>query len=246
MVNLETTKFVDAVVGSASCLVFGAEKVITNFDWDSKRFAWVELKQCLGKLLMNPEPFADLMLLSGCCNTILPSLPELEHHEPGVARVQAARSLLRRFNDDGHTVCLQQKDADYLSSFQKARFVIRHVPLMTKAGHVEPLNADKVPGDLHDCIGQRLPDEIYYYLSRGVAGPRMLNCRTRMQVYETPPLDGGGSAVYKELVQEKLRPLRAQALALLTRLLHRYFQKTDVEVVCWFAEGDKRALGKID
>lgn len=96
---------------------------------------------------------------------------------------------------------------------------------------------------MHEFIGQRLPEELYYYLSRGVAGPRVLNSRIRMQVFETPPLDGGNSQVYKDLVQTKLRPLRAQALALITRLLHRYYQKTDVELVCWFSENDKRALG---
>ncbi|KAK5133335.1 hypothetical protein LTR08_007860 [Meristemomyces frigidus] len=243
MVYMEQTGFVDALAGSAACLLFGAEKVITNFDWDTKRISWVELKQCLGKVLMNREPFVDLMLLSGCCPNILPCLPELEQHDSGVARVQSARSLLRRLNDDGHTVCLQQKDADYLNAFCKARFVVRHVPLMTEAGRIESQNAEKLPHDVHEFIGQRLPDELYFYLQRGVAGPRVLNCRTRMQVYETPPLDGGASAAYKELVQEKLRPLRAQALALMTRLLHRYFHKTDVDVVCWFAEGDKRPLG---
>ncbi|KAK5117730.1 hypothetical protein LTR85_008705 [Meristemomyces frigidus] len=246
MIYMESVDDVDALAGSASCLVFGAEKVITNFDFDNKRVAWVETKQCLGKLLMNREPFADLMLLSGCTN-ILPPLAELEsQHEAGVARVQAARSLLRRFNDDGHAVCLQQKDDDYLAAFRKARFVIKHCPVMTKEGRVEPRDADKVPNDVHEFVGQRLPEEVYFYLSRGVAGPRVLNCRTRMQVYETPPLDGGGSQAYKELVQEKLRPLRAQALSLFTRLLHRYYQKTDVELVCWFSENDKRPLGVPD
>ncbi|KAK4546310.1 hypothetical protein LTR36_001987 [Oleoguttula mirabilis] len=247
IVYMEREDYVDAVAGSASCLVFGADKVITNFDFVNKRVAWVESKQCLGKLLMSREPFADLMLLSGC-TSILPPLAELEsQHEAGVARVHAARSLLRRFNDDGHTVCLQQpNDADYLAAFRKARYVIKHCPIMTGAGRVEPREAEKVPNDVHEFIGQRLPEEVYFYLARGVAGPRVLNCRTRMQVYETPPLDGGASQAYKEVVQEKLRPLRAQALALFTRLLHRYYQKTDVELVCWFSESDKRPLGVPD
>lgn len=214
---LETEELVNAVAGSASCILFGAEKVITSFDFDNKHVSWVEGKQCLGKLLMNSLPFADLMMLSGCTN-ILPPLAELEsQHEPGVARIQAARSLLRRFNDDGHTVCLQQKDSDYLEAFRKARFVIKHCPVLTVDGRVEPRDAEKVPNDVHEFIGQRLPEEVYFYLSRGVTGPRVLNCRTRMQVYETPPLDGGDSQAYRDLVREKLKPLRGQALVSLTR-----------------------------
>jgi len=244
---LESTNTVDAVAGSANCLIFGADKVITHFDFDGNRVSWVESQACTRKLGMNSrEQFADLMLLSGC--SILPPLPELEQQDNGVARIQTAKSLLQRFNQDGHAVCLQQPkpDDEYLSSFRKAKFAIRHAISLTSSGHVEAREAERVPNNVHDFVGQRLPEEVYFYLSRGVAGPRVLNWRARMQVYETPPLDGGASQVYKDLVQERLRALRAQGLALVTRSLHRYYQKTDVDLVCWFNEGDKRPLGEFE
>lgn len=139
---LETNGYVEGIVGSASCFVFGADKVITHFDWEGKRVAWVEIKSCLGKLLLNREPFADLMLLSGC--SILPPLPELESQSSEVGKIQAARSLMSRLGNDGHAVCLQQKDEEYLSAFRKARFVIKHAVVMTGDGRIEPKDADKV------------------------------------------------------------------------------------------------------
>jgi len=240
VVHLESSGYAEALAGSASCLVFGADKVITSFDWANRRVAWVEAKQCQGKLLLNGDQFNDLMLLSGC--SLLPAFPAIDEESP-VARVAATRSLLSRSGQDGHAVCLQGKDEEYLNTFRKARFVIKHIASLTEDGTTKLKAADAVPNDIHEFLSQRLPDELYFYLSRGVAGPRVLNWRARMVIFETPPLDGGHSAVYRDLVQEKLRPLRAQALALITRLAHRYYQKTDVELICWFDETDKRQLG---
>lgn len=86
---MESSSAVHAVAGSASALVFGADKVITDFDWDAKRVSWVELKVCLGKLMVKRTGFEDLMVLAGCSG-ILPCLPALEGEEKGVARIQAA------------------------------------------------------------------------------------------------------------------------------------------------------------
>lgn len=240
IVQLERDNFVHAVAGSADLFVFGAERVITNFDWDSKRISWVELKSCLGKTLLQRDQFVDLMLLSGC--SFIPAIPEAEQ-EADVSRISAARSLMSRFGHDGHTACQQLKDEDYLAAFRKAKYVVKHPVVMSADGKIEPKNSDALPNDTHDFVGQRLPDEVYFYLTRGLVGPRVLNWRTRLQIFETPPLDGGSSQSYKDLVQEKLRPLRAQALTLLTRPLHRYYQKVDVDLLCWFNEGDKRPLG---
>ena len=63
-----------------------------------------------------------------------------------------------------------------------------------------------------------------------------------MEILETPPLDSGASPAYKDLVQDKLRPLRAQALALMTHSLHRYYQKQDVGLVCWWNDHIKTDL----
>lgn len=176
------------------------------------------------------------MLISGCVDVLLPALSELEAQDSGAARVSSARALLNRFNGDGHAVALSQTQlkpaetpigaaaaSDYLDCFRKAKYAIRYAVHLTSSGSVTPVNPDKVPNDVHDFVGQRLPEELYYYLSRGLIGPRVLNWRTKMIVYETPPLDGVGGPVYRDMVRGSgITELRAQSLGLLTKSLHRY------------------------
>jgi hypothetical protein len=110
-------------------------------------------------------------------------------------------------------------------------------------GKIEQLNADQAPNDSHEFIGTRLPDEVFGYLKNGLVSSRALNWRCRKEIFESPPLDGGKSTAYKDLVQAKLNPLRLRSLALLSSRLHRYFYKKDVDVVCWFNESEERPLG---
>lgn len=62
---------------------------------------------------------------------------------------------------------------NYGDTFCRARCAIKFHPVMTDEGEVKPLNADQAPNDIHDFIGYRLPDELYYYLMRGLVGPQV-------------------------------------------------------------------------
>lgn len=220
--------------------MFGSDKVITRFDWDSRRVSWVGFAECQNKCRLNKDQFIDLLLLSGF-GSILAPLPEIDEGPSSVQKIQNTISLLTRFGD-GHAVCVT-KGEEYLTVYRKARSAVNHAVVLEGDGKIEPKNADKAPNDVHEFITEQLPAEIYFYLSRGVIGPRVLNWRTSKEVYETPPLDGGNSQAYKDLVQDKLRPQRAQTIALLTRMLHRWFHKLDVDLICWFNENEKRPLG---
>ncbi|KAJ7604397.1 XPG I-region protein [Roridomyces roridus] len=59
-----------------------------------------------------------------------------------------------------------------------------------------PTAAD-VPTDLHEVFTHRLPDEVFYYLSRGLLGPQALVWLTTGQITEGPPLDNGETTEYK-------------------------------------------------
>lgn len=232
-------EFLDAVLGSASCLIFGAEKVITTFDWASSSFLWVEQKKCLTKLGLNQEQFASLCLLAGA--SLVPPMPEIDN-DTSIPKMQAARSLMSRAGNNIDIIVHEMKDDNYREAFHRARYAVKFPIIMSLEGEVEAENWKERPQDVHEFIGRRLPEEIYFYLSRGVVGPRVLNWRTRMLVLETPPLDGGNSQVYKDLVENKLLPLRAQALALMTQSLNRYYQKQDVDLVCWWDERASKTL----
>lgn len=241
--------FIEAISGSASCLVFGAEKVIISFDWaegkagQTSTFTWTSVTNCLEKMNLSRERFVNVCLLAGC--SILPILPEVEI-DSASSRIPAVRNFMNRIGLDTNTLLHNMKDESYRDSFLKARCVLRHPVALTEDGKIEPENWQSGPADIHAFIGQRLPDELYDYLAMGALSPRVLNYRTRMEVVEIPPLDGGDSEAYKRLVQDKLRPLRAQALALITRQLHRYYYKTDVDMVCYWSENSKTPLNIAD
>lgn len=232
-------KFADALYGSISCLMFGAAKVIVGFDWENKSFIWTTADSVRGKLGLNQDQLADLCLLSGL--TLIPALPEIE--DSPLPKIETARAIMARASNDGYAACLQAKNDDYTTMFKKAKIAVKQMPLLKAKAEIEPLNVKDGFGDLHDCIGRRLPAEVVYYATRGFAGPRLLNSRIQMEIFETPPLDGGSSQAYQQLVQQKLAPLRTQALALLSQRLHRYYHAQDVKLVCWFNEPNEKPLG---
>jgi hypothetical protein len=233
-------QMVKSIVGSASCLVFGAERVIVDFNWTKGTFSWISREQILRKFGINPDQFVDICLLAGC--SILPAFQEVAG-EGANKRVGATRTLLASFGRDGHALCVSAGDNHYLGLFRKAKVASKHMVVIHAGGEIKQMNFDSCPSDSHEFVGQRIPDEIFNYTSRGLLGFRVLDWRTRSEIFETPPLDGGESAAYKDLVQKKLTPLRARALALMTKTLHRYWQKKDVELMTWFREDEKQQLG---
>ncbi|KAK0318338.1 hypothetical protein LTR91_010218 [Friedmanniomyces endolithicus] len=235
LVYMQQQGFCDGIAGSAACLVFGSERVITSIAWDSGVVSWVESAACQGRLMFSAEGFADLMLLSGCVPTLLPAYAEAEGELP---HIQALRGILTQMRGDGYALLLQRqqqhKDEEYLDAFRKARFAIKHSVYTKIDGTVETRDAARAPGDVHLFTGQRLPDEIYYYLLRGVAGARILNWSAHRHITETPPLDGGNSHSYQDLVQNRLVDLRVKALAVLAVNLNRYFQHGVFHAAYWF------------
>ncbi|TKA73403.1 hypothetical protein B0A55_04286 [Friedmanniomyces simplex] len=237
LVYMQQHGFCDGIAGSAACLVFGGERVITSFAWDTGVVSWVDAGTCQGRLNFSVEAFVDLLLLSGCVPTLLPPYAEAEGEVP---HIQAVRAMLTQMRGDGYALLLQRqqqhKDEEYLDAFRKARFAIKHPVYTTTDGTVETRDAAKAPGDVHQFTGQRLPDELYYYLLRGVTGARILDWSAHRQVTEIPPLDGGNSQPYQDLVQNKLVDLRVKALAVIAVNLNRYFQHGVFHAAYWFSD----------
>lgn len=228
-----------ACYGSASCLVFGADKVVTSFDWENQQVSWVVLKEILNKLMMTHSQFVDLCLLSG--SSILATFPEIENDLPG-SKMIAARAVMNRANQEGFLACVQAKDEDYLNIFRKAKTAVRHMVVHWTNGEIKPLDVENAPGDTHDFIGTRPAEELTAYHTYGLLGSRLLNARMNQEILETQPLDGGSSKAYQDLVQDKLRPMRTRSMTMMTPLLHRFFHKKDVNLTCWFNESNSKPL----
>jgi hypothetical protein len=232
---------VNGVLGTVSCLLYGAEQFIIDFEWANNRVAFTTEEKCLATLGLNRDQFECVCLISGC--SILPALPELDRDDVK-SRILAATAMLKSFGSDIDAL-LRSKGRAYQEDWYRAHFALKHPLLFEKDGTIKPkdwADNDKAPSDYTHFVGHNLPPELFQYLSRGLIGPRPINWRTKHELLETQPLDGGSSSSYRDLVSTKLRPMRAQTIGLLTSILHRYFQSKDVNLVCWFNDSQETNL----
>ena len=125
----------------------------------------------------------------------------------------------------------------YIDQYKGAMTRVKYHVVITAEGDVEALDKEHAPDDVHECIGLRLPEELYMYLSRGMLRPRVLNWLTSGKINITQPLAGGEGRSYQDLVKNHLEPMRKQALALLTEPIHRYFHARDITTRLWFDTG---------
>lgn len=108
--------------------------------------------------------------------------------------------------------------------------------------HPHHPTAGDVPSDLHEIFTHRLPDEVYFYLSRGLLGPQALVWLTSGQIIENPPLDNGETNEYKRFIKEVITEgqtgPRATALALISSISHSYWKGRPVTAHFWFEPGN--------
>lgn len=237
-------------MGSSELFLFDVDKVIFRFDFDRSRFWWLSKQTCLDELgKISPEMFIDACLLSG--SSFLPTFPPVENHRKPFS-IRDTTSMLLTLGRSVTAVCTHYQDepqvqqSNYLDRYRRARLAVKHHVILTDDGKVEPLDLDHAPSDVHEFIGLRLPEEIYFYLSRGLIGPRVLNWLTSGELVEYPPLDNGESQEYQRLIREQLDPYRTQALALLSQPLNRFFQRKDVTMRFWFGKDAEKTLSHKD
>lgn len=256
------SQFIDAVYGPSELFFFGIDKLITRFDLtyhtqeifehgvnnkirhfilENSTFRWIDRRTCLEELGGIPgEVFSDACLLAG--SKILRPFPPLTN--PALfSKGYSIRDVVSLIMSCGRSltqVCAQYatdptlKEIDYIDRYKRALTIIRHHIVITKEGDIETLDKENAPYDAHNCIGQRLPEELNMYLSRGMVQPRVLNWLTSGTIYVTAPYDGGDSPEYQNLVKTQLEPMRKQALSLLADHVHRYYQRKEITTKLWF------------
>ncbi|KAI9713517.1 MAG: hypothetical protein M1820_000899 [Bogoriella megaspora] len=253
-----SSELVDAICGSSELLLFDVDKIITKIqlpkgDHEDRtrllpaEFTWLKRRTCLESLGNIPsDVFIDACMLSG--SAFLPTLPQLENSSRKPTRIKAALDLMNNFGRSGIAVCLHYQDEPalqqigYLDRYRKSRVAIKHHVVLTKEGRIELLDQRSAPGDVWEFMGQRLPDEVYAYLSRGLISPRVLGWRTMGEIEQGPPLDNGESEHYQRFVREQIVPLRVAALSLLSHHLHRFYLYTDVNLRVWFDRSKTTSL----
>lgn len=252
------SQFIDAVYGPSEVFCFGIDKLITNFKvqydrhkasdrgtppsllLEHSKFEWIDQRDCLAELgNIHVNIFADALMLAG--STLLPTFPPLLNNTV-YRKPFTLRNVVELIMSCGGSVarlCAQYPTDPsvkgvYLDEYKRASTRIKHHVVMTDEGDVETLDKTHAPDDAHECIGLRLPEELYMYLSRGMLRPRVLNWLTSGKIVITQPLAGGDGRPYQDLVKTQLDPLRRQALSLLIEPIHRYYHSRDIITSLWF------------
>ncbi|KAL1966789.1 hypothetical protein VTN77DRAFT_3754 [Rasamsonia byssochlamydoides] len=242
-------QLIDAVFGSTDILLFDVEKLITRVDFESSQFFWITKQACqddLGRL--SSEQFLDFGLLLG--SRFLRTFPPFENPAyPG--KTLNIRDALAMFNGAGRnalTLCAQfeedrrVQELQYLDRYKRAYMTVKHHVFIDVDGKVGPMDPERAPSDMHELIGQRLPEELYYYLSKGVLGPNIPNYLTSGEVVVPLPLGVEDSEIYRHLASDLLMPIRTQAICLLSNSLHRFYQTKVINVRTWFDESTDRSI----
>lgn len=140
--------------------------------------------------------------------------------------------------EDEHRV----NDLPYVEHFKRALMTVKHHIVMDIDGKVAPMDAENVSNDLHELIGQRLPEELYFYMSKGILGSQVPDWLTSGELLIRLPLGAEDSDIYRRLQGDLLTPIRTQALCLLSNSLHRFYQTKAINVRTWYAPKSTRSI----
>ncbi|KAF2649271.1 PIN domain-like protein [Lophiostoma macrostomum CBS 122681] len=250
---MERHNTASAISGSSEILLFPCRKVITSWDLETGYFKFVNREKCIAELRkftnnadITEDMFVDACLLSG--SHFLQTLPNLDSPQRNkLPKPMGAIDMIINGGRTGISVVLNNQDdprfqqIQYVDKYRKARLAVKHHPVLTAEGKIEPMAESQMPNDGHEFIGQRLPDEILHHLSRGLINSRILNWVATSEIVEAPPVDGGDSKEYQDLISSKLTPLRTTAINLLSSSLHNWYQHKDLTLKCWFLDASDKA-----
>ena len=229
------------------------DKLITSLDLTSSSptFTYVNKRSLLTEISLNEEQFLDAGILAG-----------FDHSQtfPPIMQEQSLKPVIEmvKFYKSGYNAVSALSDhpgvrqMQYVDQFVRTRSMIKFSLVMSTDGTVQPLplainpqpqghhntTAADIPRDLEDIFTHRLPDEVYFYLSRGLIGPQPLIWLTSGHVVENPPLDNGETTEFrrfvKEVITEGATGPRATALALISSVLHSFWATKRVQAFFWF------------
>ncbi|KAF9263954.1 XPG I-region protein [Marasmius fiardii PR-910] len=233
--------YIHAIYGPTDTLLYPAvDKLITSIDLVSSTptFTFISKRAISTELSVNDDQFLDIGILLGFEQS--PPFPPSIHEQGLKATVDMVK-----YYKSGHAAVSAfaehpaVKTIQYPDHYARTRSMVKYSLILSSDGAVVPLplalssisnhhshhpTASDIPQDLHEIFTNRLPDEVYFYLSRGLIGPQALVWLTTGQIVESPPLDNGETQEYKRFVKEVITDgqtgPRATTLALISSVAH--------------------------
>ncbi|KAJ7483411.1 XPG I-region protein [Mycena latifolia] len=252
-------QYIHAIFGPSDTLLYpGVDKLITALDLvsASPTFTFLSKRALLQELTVSEDQFLDIAILVGSAHS--PPFPPTTHEQALKATVDMVKYYKSGFAAvSAFAEHPAVKSIGYTEHYARTRSMVRYSLILSAEGVVLPLplaapspapgapaqagpTAADVPTDLHEVFTHRLPDEVFFYLSRGLLGPQALVWLTGGQIVEGPPLDNGETTEYKRFVKEVVTDgqtgPRATALALLSSVAHPFWANRKVAGFFWFEQ----------
>jgi len=232
-------QIIHAVWSTSDILMYDVDKVIVSMDFEKNAFSYIDKQALLASLQITDEQFLDICLLAGD-PSIIPTFPPLNSEGTELSFSWATILNLIRTYGTAYNVAMNFAEhpsiakSNYIDAFCRTRCSIKYHLVLAEDGRIEPLNRDTAPSDMHELMGTRLPDEIYYYLSVGLISPQVINNLIGGTLIEIAPLCNGETEEYRQHLQGLLN-VRTQTLALLTQPLNQHFQTKKVHTSYYFS-----------
>lgn len=247
--------YIHAIFGPTDVLLFpGVDKLITSIDLaaSAPTFTFTSKRAFLPELQLTEDQFLDTGILVGCEHS--PSFPPSAHEYT----LKATVDMVKYYKTGNAAVCAFAehpgvKMLGYHEHFARTKSMIKFSLILTSEGAVQPLPvalsgpssgphhhppAGDVPQDLHEIFTNRLPDEVFFYLSRGLLSPQPLVWLTSGQILEPPPLDNGETTEYRRFVKEVVTDghtgPRATSIALISNVLNQFWNSRRIAGCFWF------------
>lgn len=228
-----------AVYANSDILLYDVDRVITNIDFERSTFRWIEKRIILQDLAITDAQFLDMCLLAGF-DYISTFPPLLEYSSGGGFSFKSAIDMVKTHRSGYMAVVNHMQNPsvarmNYLEMFSRVNCIIRHHIVFKDEGIFAPLNQEFAPNDLHELIGYKLPEEVYFYMMHGLVGPQVLNTLVTGALLENAPNCNGESIEYREFIKSShMQKLRSLSLALLSNRLHSHYSGKKVSTVYWF------------
>lgn len=222
--------------------------MITKLDTEHANFFWIARQNCqeeLGK--QTNEQFFEFCLLLG--SSFLRPFPPFEN--PAFSGKVFVRDALTMFNASGRNglaLCTQfeeerrVQELQYVDRYKRTFMMVKHHALIDVDGKVGLMDQDNASSDMHELIGQRLPEELYFYISKGVLGPDIPNFLTSGEIQVPLQLGIEDTGIYRQVAGDSLIPIKTQAICLLSNSLHRFYQTKIIHVRTWYDETADRSI----
>jgi Temperature dependent protein affecting M2 dsRNA replication len=235
----ESTQFVDAIIGSTDLFLFNVEKVIPNFSSRQGTFDALSKTACQDRLdKVSDDLFRDVQLLLG--GPFLPAFPQLDRSGGPKTSARDALTILNGANRSVIQLCNQYRDdpqvqaLDYEDRYKRAVLSLKHHVVLDKEGRAITMGSEYDAGDAHEFIGLRLPEELYFYISRGMLGPRVPNWLTSGEIDLTLPIGCEDTESYRRLLGDQLTALQSQTICLLSNSMNRFYQSRTIKIRPWY------------